>query len=198
MSTSTTPLALPAGPPPAPRRQVLVGAVLACAAGTALIAGMLGLWLKMRDRAIDAGTGWVPKDVSINMVAPNTMLLAFIPACVFAQWAVYSAKRNDRAHAGLALGLTAVLGIAIVNAQAFVFNQIHLPAKGTVYHSLFYAVTGTFVVLAIVGVGLSVVTAFRYLGGRSPNRELVAAHALYWYFLAAAFAAVWFVVYVTK
>lgn len=198
MSTPTTPLALPAGPAPAPRRQVLVGTVLACAAGTTLIAGMLGLWLKMRDRALDSTGRFVPKDMSINLVAPNTMLLAFIPACIFAQWAVYSAKRNDRSHTALALGLTALIGIAIVNAQAFVVNQTKLPAKGSAYNSLFYAVTGVFVVLAIVGIGFSLVTAFRYLGRRSPNRELVAAHALYWYFLAAAFAAVWFVVYVTK
>ena len=36
------------------------------------------------------------------------------------------------------------------------------------------------------------------LGGRVRDHELVAAHALYWYVLAVAFAAVWFVVYVTK
>ena len=42
------------------------------------------------------------------------------------------------------------------------------------------------------------VTAFRYLGGRVTDREVVAAHALYWYVLTTAFCAVWFVVYVTK
>ena len=37
-----------------------------------------------------------------------------------------------------------------------------------------------------------------FLGGRVDESELLSAHALYWYFAAAAFAAVWFVVYVTK
>ena len=32
----------------------------------------------------------------------------------------------------------------------------------------------------------------------STDREIIAAHALYWYSLAAAFAALWYVVYVTK
>ena len=50
----------------------------------------------------------------------------------------------------------------------------------------------------IGGIVFSVVTAFRYLGGRTREREIVAAHALYWYFTGAVFAALWFVVYVTK
>jgi len=44
----------------------------------------------------------------------------------------------------------------------------------------------------------SAVTAFRYLGGRTTEREIVSAHAMYWYFLSVAYTALWFVVYVTK
>ena len=44
----------------------------------------------------------------------------------------------------------------------------------------------------------TVVCLFRYLGGRSTDREIVSAHALYWYVLAAVFTALWFVVFVTK
>ena len=44
----------------------------------------------------------------------------------------------------------------------------------------------------------SIVTAFRFLGGRTNDREIVTAHAIYWYFLGVAYAALWFVVYVTK
>ena len=42
------------------------------------------------------------------------------------------------------------------------------------------------------------VAAFRFLGGRMADREVVAAHALYWYVLAVVFSAVWLIVYVTK
>jgi hypothetical protein len=54
------------------------------------------------------------------------------------------------------------------------------------------------VALVIIGIGFSAITAFRYLGGRIEDREIVSAHALYWYFLGASFFALWFVVYVTK
>ena len=52
--------------------------------------------------------------------------------------------------------------------------------------------------LFVIGLGFSGVAAFRFLGGRSDDREIVAAHALYWYVLAAVFSAVWLIVYVTK
>ena len=46
---------------------------------------------------------WLPKGITIPEVPSNVMLIAMLPICVFAQWAVYSAKRNDRPHAGLGL-----------------------------------------------------------------------------------------------
>jgi heme/copper-type cytochrome/quinol oxidase subunit 3 len=53
---------------------------------------------------------------------------------------------------------------------------------------MFYTITGVMLALAIIGVVFSAITAFRYLGGRTVDREIVAAHALYWYFLSVAFA----------
>jgi cytochrome c oxidase subunit 3 len=140
----------------------------------------------------------MPKGVSVPEVATNVMLMAFLPICIFAQWAVYSARRDDRAHTGVALFLVALLGLAVVNAQAFVYATMKVPARSGAFNTMFYALTGTFVVLVVIGMVFSVVTAFRYLGGRTSDREIVSAHAMYWYFLGAAFSALWLVVYVTK
>ena len=46
--------ALPAAPAPPPRRQVFVGTALAGVAMLMLTGGMLGIWILMRERAIDA------------------------------------------------------------------------------------------------------------------------------------------------
>ena len=70
--------------------------------------------------------------------------------------------------------------------------------KDNYYGALFYAMTGTMTALVVVGLAFTAVTAFRALAGSLRNTEILAAHALYWYFTAAAYAAVWFVVYVTK
>jgi cytochrome c oxidase subunit 3 len=189
--------ALAAAPAPAPRRQVLVGTAFACVAGTMLVGGMLAVWLVIRDRAIAAEGTWVPPDVTIPEVPSNIMLISFLALVVFAQWAVYAARRGERSSAALALGATGLVAIAVVNAQAFVYSQMGLPIADTAYGPMFYAVTGVFLVLMVVGLAFTVVTAFRVLGGRSDG-DVVVAHALYWYFVAAAFAAIWLIVYVTK
>jgi cytochrome c oxidase subunit 3 len=117
---------------------------------------------------------------------------------VFAQWAVYAAVRGDKAHTGTALGLTGMLGLAVINAQAMIWKVMAVPAAQGSYSVLFYATTGLVTLLAIIGVVFSVVTALRFLGGRTAEREVVVAHALYWYAFSFVFAMLWFVVYVTK
>ena len=195
-------LALPSAAPPAPRRQVFVGTAVGCVAAAALVGAMLALWVRFRTDAVDVSGGrWVPKGIKIPMVPANTMLLAFALIFVFAQWTVWAARRDARSQTALGLALVAVIGAAIVNAQAFIYVRMKLPIAGktpTAYNSMFYAITGTFTLLLIIGIGFSVITAFRYMGGRTSDREIVSAHALYWYFLGVLFFALWFVVYVTK
>jgi cytochrome c oxidase subunit 3 len=191
-------LALPAAPAPAARRQIFVGTALACVAATMLVGGMLALWMRMRTDSIATTGEWMPEGITVPEVATNVMLMAFLPICIFGQWAVYSARRDDRAHTGVALFLVALLGLAVVNAQAFVYATMKVPARSGAFNTMFYAVTGTFTALVIAGMVFSVVTAFRYLGGRASDREVVSAHAMYWYFLGAAYSALWLVVYVTK
>ena len=196
-------LALPSAAAPAPRRQLFVGTALASAAAGSLIGAMLALWLRFRHDALAVADHalWVPKGIKVPMVPANTMLLTFIPICVFAQWAVYSARRDARSHTALALGLVGIIGLAVVNAQAYIYARMKMPIiskNATAFNTMFYAITGTFTALVIIGIGFSAVAAFRYLGGRIADREIVSAHALYWYFLGASFFALWFVVYVTK
>src|SRR3954451_6151513 len=190
--------ALPAGPPPPARRQMLVGTTLAGVATLMLIGGMLAIWILERQRALDANQPWLPKGTVVPEVPSNVMLITVWGLCVFAQWAAWSARRADRAHTALALGITALMAIAVINAQAYVWSQTGLPIADSGYAAMFYAVTGTMVALVTIGLVFTGVTAFRSLGGRTTDVEIVNAHALNWYILAAAFTGVWLIVYVTK
>jgi cytochrome c oxidase subunit 3 len=190
--------ALPSPPPPAPQRQLLVGTSLAVVAAVMSIGSMLAVWALQRKEAIDADGQWLPDGVTIPEVPTNVMLIAFIGLCVFAQWALYSANNDDRGHTALALGCTFLVGILVINAQAFVYVQMGLGVGDGTYAAMFYAITGFFVALMIAGLLFTTVAAFRYIGGRSADRELLAAHALYWYAMAAIFSGIWFLVYVTK
>ncbi len=190
--------ALPAGPTPAPQRQTLVGSALAAMTMIMLAGGMLAVWLLQRDLALDAGQSWVPSGVVIPEVPANIMLIAFIGVCVFAQWAVWSAKRNDRGHTVFALAATVVVAVMVINAQAYIYSQMAMGIADGTYQVMFYALTGMFVLMMIVGILFSAVAFFRFSGGRTGDREIVAAHAIYWYATAAVYTALWFVVYVTK
>jgi heme/copper-type cytochrome/quinol oxidase subunit 3 len=190
--------ALPAAPAPPPRRQVLVGTAVAGVATIMLVGAMLAVWILQRERAIDAEGTWVPAGTTIPEVPVNVMLIGVWTLCVFAQWAVYAARRGDKAHTALALGLVGLITLALVNAQAYVYNQMELPIAETGYAGMFYAITGTMTVLFVIGLVFTAISAFRFLGGRMADREVVAANALYWYVLAITFSAMWLIVYVTK
>ena len=140
----------------------------------------------------------MPADITVPEVAANTMLITFFVACFMAQWAVYSAKRDDSRHRSIALGITAVIGVAIINAQVAVWSQMGVGVRDGAFETMFYTVTGTMVVLVAAGIAFSVSAFFRSFGGRSDDNQVVSAHALYWYVLTAAFTAMWFLVYVQK
>jgi cytochrome c oxidase subunit 3 len=195
--------ALPPAAPPAPRRQLLVATTLAAVAGTMLVGGMLAVWVLLRERYLSEGLAGeaidrFPVTYIIPEVASNVMLMTIWGLCLFAQWAVYSGTRGDRAHTALALGVSGLLAIAFINAQAYVYADMAVPIADDYYGPLFYAVTGTMTAIVIAGLVYTAVAAFRVLGGRLRETEILTAHALYWYFAAAAYSAVWFVVYVTK
>jgi cytochrome c oxidase subunit 3 len=197
VSTATGQLALPPAARAAPRRQLFIGTAIGCVAATMLIGGMLAIWALLRERVVDGG-GRFPVDYIIPEVASNVMLMTVWALCLFAQWAVYAGTRGDRAHTALALGVSGLLAIAFINAQAFVYVDMGVAINETYYGALFYGITGVMLALVVVGLVYSAVAAFRALGGRLGETEILSAHALYWYFIAIAYSAVWFVVYVTK
>jgi cytochrome c oxidase subunit III len=190
--------ALPAAPAPPPRRQVLVGTAIGSAAALMLTGGMIAVWIRMRQSALDAGDPWVPSGVRIPEVPANVMLIGFLALLVFAHWVVYAVGRRDRLHVGLSLGLVALLGLAIVNAQLYIYSRIQLPVADSGYAGMFYAITGMILALMVIGLVFTGVAAFRILGGRDSDHELVVGHLVYWYVVAASFAIVWLIVYVTK
>jgi cytochrome c oxidase subunit 3 len=193
--------ALPAVPAPPRRRQLLVGTALVAAAGAMAVAGQLGLWMQLRDNAGGATPKWLPKGVVVNEVAANTMLVTLFAASLMAQWAVYSVKRGDRRHTAYALALTGVMGVAVIVAQARIYDDMAIKVAQAPYGPLFYGVTGTFLFLMAIGLGFCAVAAVRALGGRTASegdREVVSANALWFHALSVVFCFVWFVVYAVK
>ena len=190
--------ALVAGPAPAPRNQIVMGATLATIAMAMLTGGMLAIWAVKRSAALDAGQTWLPSGTIVPEVPSNVLLLAFPALCSFAQWAVWASKRDDRANTVFALGVSAFVALLILNGQAFIWNQMGIAVADGEYGSMFYAITGMFFALVVAGLLFSLVTTFRYLASRTREREILVAHAIFWYAMTAVYAAIWYLVYVTK
>lgn len=191
-------LALPTAAPPEPKRQLFVGTALASAGAVMLMGGMLAIWMRWRDHTVDNIGPWKPGDVTVPEVTTNVMLIVFLPLLVFAQWAVYSAKRHDKSHTGVALGLTALMALLLINSQVFTWVEMGVAVSGGTYGVMFYALTGTFTALVMAGLLFTVVATFRYLAGRESEHEIISSVALYWYAMAFIFAWLWLIVYVTK
>jgi cytochrome c oxidase subunit 3 len=131
-------------------------------------------------------------------VLTNVGLATIGFACIMAQWAVYSSRRKDSRHTSMALGMTLIMGLALVNALIAVYPAMEIVLVDGAYQTMFYAITGTLIALVAAGMAFTLAALFKSSGGRADNADLMNAHALYWYFLAAAYTAVWFVVFVQK
>jgi cytochrome c oxidase subunit 3 len=179
---------------------MFVGTALTGTAVLMMVAGLLGAYLAVRDAAGGTTATWLPEGVAFPEVAANIMLFTVLACSVTAQWAVWSMHRADRAGASLALTLTALFGLALINAQVYIWVEMELPIADAQFNTLFYAVTGTFVALVIAAIAMAAITAFRSFAGRysAKDTEGIAANALAWHLLTVAFVAIWFAVYVTK
>jgi hypothetical protein len=122
--------ALPPAPTPAPRRQLFVGTSLACAAGLLLYGTMIAMFVRFRKTTLAVPDSvWKPAKSVVPEVATNIMLISFLAIYVFVQWAVYAARRDHKSYVGLSIGLTVVVAIAVINAQAFTWFQMNLGVR---------------------------------------------------------------------
>ncbi|MFM8002758.1 MAG: hypothetical protein ACKPAJ_10160, partial [Actinomycetota bacterium] len=79
-----------------------------------------------------------------------------------------------------------------------VYTQMGIGVRDGSYMTMFYAVTATMLAMIVVCTGFTLLALFRSIGGRSGDKDLVIAHAVYCYAISAIFSMLWLVVYVQK
>jgi heme/copper-type cytochrome/quinol oxidase subunit 3 len=196
-------MSVAAAPAPARPRVLVLGTTLVCLAGSMLFAGMISIYLALREQAGGTTADWLPGGLIIPEVATNVMLVGIFLISIVIQWARYSIQHNDRVNTYVALGLTTLMGIAMLNAQVYIWRELKLVIASEAnqgFQMLWYSITGTYFVALAVGVVATALLAFRALGGRASQRhaDSISAACVYWHFLLLAFSAVWLCVYVTK
>jgi cytochrome c oxidase subunit 3 len=185
---------LPApAPEPGRRNVVLIGTLVAVAAGVMLIGGLLGGYLTARDASKDLNQVWPPEGTALPNVALLVTYVGLLLSSFTAQWAYAAVKQDDRRQAYWALGATAILGACFLNGLSFVWSQLGLVAGSGPYATHVYAVTVTHFVLVIAALVTFLVVGFRVFGGqlgRGDNEVLLSA-VVVWHFVVAAGAVIW-------
>lgn len=192
-------LALPPAAPPARPRVLLIGTALVSGATFMMFAGLIGLYLSQRSAVLAQGGLWLPDGASLPLTPGNIAMATMLLSAVTMWWAVDAVGKNDRPAAYLALGLTIMFGIAVINATSFLYSQMELPVATTT-GLLLYTVTGAHLAMIVGGMVFAAVMTFRTLGGEyhGRDREGLVAAALFWYATIAVQAVIWYAIYITK
>lgn len=177
------------------RRELVFGSAFATSGVAMLLLTLIGAYLAARNAG---GDTWLASN-AIPLTQANVQLFGLAMSVVTMQWALYSAEHDDRTNTLLALLVTLVLGVAFVNQTTFLFKMAGVTAEqpeGT----LFYAVTGGHLAMAVVAIAMLVLVGFRALAGSysSRNPDGVAALAVFWDAMVAIYAVIWVGVYIMK
>jgi cytochrome c oxidase subunit 3 len=199
-TTTVSPLAT--APPPAPRRPrvLLTGAAFGSVASALVVLSTLAVYLQVRADFLDSGATTLPDDTLLPLTPGGMGMVTLSMSVVTLAWAVWALRRDDRPHAYVALGLTLLLGIAFVNTTVYLYQQLALPLTASATGGLLYIVTGSHLVMVVVGLVFVMVMGFQSLGGQLTGRDAegMSAAALYWYVTVAVYTAIYYGIYITK
>ena len=178
--------------------------VLATSLGSAAVAmgfmGLISFYIAWRADVIATGERWLPSGVNIPLTQPNFMGVSIAFSVITIWWTVQATRNDDRGHAFVAFGLSLVFGFSYLAQTAYLFTIMQMEILTSERSMLIYAIVGTHMVLMIVAMGFALVMALRTLGGGYSARDYegVLSSAIFWTAMAALYAVMWYVIYITK
>lgn len=187
-----------------PRRRTLqVGTGFAGAAVLMYFGGLLGVYFSERADFLRANPGqsWIPSGARIELTAPTVMAWTLLLSVVTMQWAVHATARDDRRHTLLALVVTAMFGVAVINQTAFQYAQMGLVIDGgSLAAPLIYTISGSHLALVVVALIFLFVMVMRSLTAPQTSAHLdgMTAAALLWHVMVFVYLVIWVGVFVTK
>lgn len=182
-----------------PRTQ-FVATCLVIAAGSSMMAGLLGFYISRRHLVAAPGLHWVPDDVSIPNVQFVMALVTAVLAALVAHWAVWASVRNERGHTYTAIGLTLLMGVMFLNMVIFSLNRMNIVLGAGEWQNLAFVVIGVVIAMTILSLIYTAMMGFRALAGDlgvEATGPLMSA-VLIWDFVVVAYAVAWYVVFVVK
>ena len=201
VSTATAPPAAELGR----NRTLLVGTAFASAAVIMLFIGLFAIYIAIRQNnefkieGLAPGILWFPEGAV--QIAPGTMMMftTWISEMSSA-WAVQAIRNDDRRNAYMALGLTMLMGGAVINQMVFAISDFGLPIDRSVPATLLYTLYGSYIVLMTAAVIFVFLMFMRAVAGQfnSKNADGIEAAAIFWYATVILYHPIWYLITITK
>ncbi|MGH9279235.1 MAG: cytochrome c oxidase subunit 3 [Acidimicrobiales bacterium] len=171
-----------------PKNTVLVGTLLVLVADAMVLAGLVAMWVAIKSGA----PAWPPHGVSVGTYLPTTVTITAAMTAFSVQWVVSSVRRNDQRSATIAVILSVVLGIAIVNAQWYTLVRTGFGFNDHAYGTLFDLFIGYHLVNTAIAILALVAVGARTLAGHFSREgyDQVKAVAAIWQFANIAWAVI--------
>jgi len=195
--------------PPAPElsrnRTLLVGTAFAAVASIMVFVGLFAVYIAVRQNnefLVENGLGgtlWFPEGAV--QIAPGTMMMFTTWISAFSiSWAVQAIRNDDRRNAYVALGLTVLMGAAVINQMAFAISDFGLPVDRSTPALMLYVIYGSYIVFVAIAIVFVSLMAIRAIAGQfnSRNADGVQAAAIYWYATVIVYLPVWYLITITK
>ena len=143
---------------------------------------------------------WPPKGVRLGIYLPLTVSITALMSYASARWALFAVRRNDQRNAAIALGLTTVFAIAMVNAEWYALGRRGLGVAKSAYGSLYATLVGFHILHVLVAIPILLVVAGRTVAGhfRVDDHDPVRAASLLWQFGNLTWLVVAVVLYVAS
>jgi heme/copper-type cytochrome/quinol oxidase subunit 3 len=181
-------LAPPRPPDEVPKGTNLLGTLLVLAADAMVLVALLATWFTIKG----GSAAWPPRGVNLSTYLPTMVTITAAMSAFSMAWVVSSVRRNDQRSAGVALVLTVILGLAMINAQWYSMVRPRFGVATHAYGTLYYLLIGYHAVHLAAAIGAVVLVGSRALAGhygRDNYDGLRAANAVWQYANAA-----WFVI----
>jgi len=188
---------------PRRRRTELVGTAFGVAAMAMFFAGLFAIYLGERSAflAENPGSPWLPDSANLQLTQPTMIAWTLLISVVTMQWAVYATARNDRMNSIVALGVTFLFGIAVINQVVFLFIQMELVLdSGSNAAVLVYTISWSHVAMVAIALVYMAIWAFRNLASANTtiNSQGIASLAVFWYAIVVAYQVIWIAIFVTR
>jgi heme/copper-type cytochrome/quinol oxidase subunit 3 len=121
-------------------------------------------------------------------------------SCVTIQWAAYAIANGARTQSYLALAVTLLLGVAVVNQTIFYYLDMGLAIDDSRAALLMYVITGSHLAMLGAAMVFIVLMAIRALAGQYAGRQSdgIVAATIYWYAMVAVYFVIWIGIYIAK